>query len=488
MNVLLFVPRAKFNYKAPWTPLGTLSIATFLKQHGHSVRLIDRSFDRKKVQKHFDAFCPDVICVSVVSARVFDDAVCISAAARENGTPVVWGGFFATEYCRECLIAGYADYITLGEGEYTTLHLLHALEDGTPLREVRGIAYLQDGQLVKTEQQPLADLRDLPVLDFSLCDPEQYLHPYLFCKRMIYLYASKGCPSDCTFCSNPRFHCHKYRARPIEYVIREIKYLYEHYQIDGVYFSDECWYLRRDLMQEFCRRLREENIQIHWGCELRFGIYDEEDLRTMYEAGCRWIFYGVESGDPEMLIKVKKNITVDRVRSEVAICNRLGIVAITSFIIGYPDERPEQLCNTIRLIQEIEPGVSVCNIFTPIPNSEIYDALIQSGQYVPSATLRQDQITMPGEYSTYRCNTIPMLDLRVIRSRFMWNGFTKKSVTDESKKFEVAVNAIKETIRHLRRQPLHELAAGVWLAAKEFFPIFWYAHFYPSIRKKYDLR
>ena len=488
MKVLFVVPRALFNYKAPWTPLGTISIATFLKQHGYTVRIVDGSFDRKSIDKHIADFSPDVVCVSVVSSRLAKGAVQVSERCRKYHIPVVWGGFFANDFYKEILLGGIADFVTMGEGEFTTLHLLQALENGTPLRDVKGIAFPENGQAVLTEPQPLADLRDLPILDFSLCETENYIHPFLFCKRVMYVYASKGCPGSCTFCSNPTYHCHSYRTRPIEYVIREIRYLYDTYHIDGIYFSDECWYLRRDQMREFCSRLREENINIYWGCEMRFGICSEEDYQMMFDHGCRWLMFGMESGDPEMLRKIKKHITVDQIRREVNICHDLGIVSILSYIIGYPDERPDQLQNTIDLINELPTGVNGCNIFTPAPNSELYNELSRKYHYASGMDLKRNRIEMIGEYSSYRCNTIPLRDLRVIRSCFMWRGFTKKSVSTQSKKHEIALNAVKETVSSLTRQGVGGFFRGVWVAAKEFVPIFWYAHFYPSIRKKYKLK
>ncbi len=488
MKVLFIVPQEKFNYKAPWTPLGAISIATFLKENGFEVSFIDRSFNKEKPEAFLMREQPDVVCVSVASTRVIDDAISISKTIRNHNLPIVWGGYYPTENYSDALKMGYTDYVALGEGERSVLNLLRALESGASLETVRGISFLQDGEVVVTQPQPPSDLKDFPVLDFTICDPQNYLHRYLFCEKMMYLYASKGCPSDCTFCPNPRFHCHTYRVRPVNYVIQEIRYLYDNYGLDGVYFSDECWYLKREVMREFCSRLREENLSIHWGCELRFGIFDDDDLQYMYDNGCRWIFFGVESGDPDMLKKVKKNIRVDQIRKTVAACNRIGIVAISSFIIGFPDETPQQLQRTIDLILEIQSGISVCNIFTPVPNSEIFEELIERNEYNPTYSIRNSKKTMAGEYSPYRCNTIPYKELRVIRSWFMWREFTKKSVVKESKHFEVALNAVKETINNIIRYGLKNFLPGVWLAAKEVVPIFWYAHFYPSIRKKYKLK
>ena len=138
MKVLLFVPRAQFNYKAPYTPLGLLSIATYLKEHGHTVQLTDRSFERESPEKTIYGFQPDLVLVSLVSMRLFNDAVKISAAAKRSGLSVVWGGMIPSDHYASCLCEGYADYISIGEGEVNLLNLITALENGTPLENVKG--------------------------------------------------------------------------------------------------------------------------------------------------------------------------------------------------------------------------------------------------------------------------------------------------------------------------------------------------------------
>ena len=292
--------------------------------------LVDRSFDRSPAERCVAEFRPDAVCVSVPSVRCADDAVKIASAVKRMGKPVIFGGFFATDYYAACLKEGCADYISLGEGEISVCSLIEALEKGAPVEDVRGIAYLKNGVPVKTAPQPLAALRDFPPIDFTLCDPGRYLHPYLFCERMMYLYACKGCPGACTFCSNPKYHCNSFRTRPVEDVITEIRYLYDHFGLDGVYFSDECWYLNKADMRTFCRRLAEEDLRISWGCEMRIGVYDEEDLRFMYAHGCRWIYFGVESGDPAMLKRIRKNIRVEDTRKTIRACGEIGIVAIAT--------------------------------------------------------------------------------------------------------------------------------------------------------------
>jgi len=487
MRVLLFVPRGKFNYKAPYVPLGLLSIATYLKQHGHTVQVTDRSFEKESPKKTIAAFRPDIVCVSLISIRLFDDAICISSTAKKAGVPVIWGGMVPSDYCEVCLKAGYADYISIGEGEINILNLLSALENNTPVEEVKGIAFLKNGEPIKTKVQPVADLAELPIIDFSLCDPNRYIHSYMCCKRMMYLYSSKGCSGRCTFCSNPKFHCYSYRMRPVEYVIKEIRYLYDHYHIDGVYFSDECWYIDKRYMREFCMRLEEEDIHIYWGCEMRCGMYNQADFEFMYAHGLRWILLGLETGDSEMLKTIKKGITVEQIRSTVAQSMQTGITTMVSFIVGYPEETPEQLQNTLDLLYEIRATVSACNIFTPIPNTAITDELVRKGEYSLPERSEDIRKTLTTEYSPYRCKYIPQRDLKVIRSCFMWRAFTSKSVSESSKHFEIARNSIKDTLKNIRRYGIKNLLPALFLTAANFFPIFWYAHFYPKIKKKYQL-
>ena len=487
MRVLLFMPRGKFNYKAPYVPLGVLSIATYLKEHGHTVRVVDRSFVKESAEKTVAAFAPDVVCVSLISVRLFDDAIRISAAAKKSGLPVIWGGMIPSDYYEVCLKAGYADYISMGEGEINILNLLAALESGGDVSRVKGIAYMKDGAPYKTEPQPVADLAELPVIDFTLCDPDQYIHSYMCCDRMMYLYCSKGCFSHCTFCSNPTFHCNSYRMRPVDYVIREIRYLYDNYHIDGVYFSDECWYISKRYMREFCRRLDEEDIHIYWGCELRCGMYNREDFEYMYAHGLRWVMLGLETGDPEMLKTIKKGITVEQIRKSVSVCKAVGVTTMVTFIVGYPEETPAQLQNTLDLLYEIKATISACNIFTPIPNTEITDELVKKNEYSLPEVSADIRKTLTTEYSPYRCKYIPMRDLRVIRSCFMWKVFTSKSVSESKKHFEIARNSIKDTWNNIRRYGFKHLIPALFITAGNFLPIFWYAHFYPKTRKKYHL-
>ena len=92
----------------------------------------------------------------------------------------------------------------------------------------------------------------------------------------------------------------------------------------------------------------------------------------MYKAGCRWILFGIESGDPEMIKIVKKGINIDLAKPTIDHCRKCGITVQASFIIGFPDETEEQIRSTIKLAKSLPSAMPVLNILTLLPNSEMY--------------------------------------------------------------------------------------------------------------------
>jgi radical SAM superfamily enzyme YgiQ (UPF0313 family) len=178
---------------------------------------------------------------------------------------------------------------------------------------------------------------------------------------------------------------------------------------------------------------------------------------------------------------------VDQIRKSVATCKAVGITTMVTFIVGYPDETPTQLQNTLDLLYEIRATVSACNIFTPIPNTEITQVLAEKGEYEIPAAFSEIRKTLTTEYSPYRCKYIPQRDLKVIRSCFMWKTFISKDVSGGEGRFAFARNSVKDTINNIRHYGLGHLIPALFITAQNFFPIFWYAHFYPGVKKKYRL-
>ena len=487
MRVLLINPSVGYYDRTMSTPLGLLSIGTYLEQYGHQVRVYDRCVDKTKLKQVLKQFSPEIAGISVMSSRGLKDAMSISKELKRMGLTVVWGGQLPSLQPELAIGNDYVDIVSFGEGEETWLELLDRISSGKAFSDVRGILYKKDAEIVRNPCRPFIDLEKLPALDWSLIDVTKYMQTYLGCKRMMYLYSSKGCPGHCAFCPNVTYHKSTHRDRPNAQVVEEIRYLKERYGLDGVYFSDEVWRLKRSEMEDFCRRIKEVEQPFQWGVDLRVGIFNEEDYRTMYDAGCRWIFFGIESGSQEMQRRIHKNIPYEKIKPTVEMLNRIGFTTMASFIVGFPDETADELRETASMINELPLGLTPIFHFTPIPGTELYDRLVEEGRYPAPKKLEDLLRVIPTETLGTNYSNVPDTDLKVVRNWYHWKSFTRKDAIRKGKPFEFARQTIVSGLKTISMKgPLSFLANG-FLALNEFLYVFYYSHMFPGIRKKYGL-
>lgn len=488
MKILLINPSVGYYTRALSNPLGLLSIGTYLKQNGHEVKIYDRCVDKTKIEKIIKEFDPGIVGVSVMSSRGLKDAIKVSEFVKKTNRMVVWGGQLPSMQTELVLSGGYVDLVSFGEGEITWKELADRIEANEDYHDIKGIAYKKGNEVKFTECRPFSDLRDMPVSDWSLLDVPKYMQSYLGCSRMMYIYSSKGCPCRCAFCSNVNFHKSTHRNRPNEYVIAEIKYLIDNHGLDGVFFSDELWCLKKSEMLDFCNRVKENNLEFHWGVQLRIGMFDEEDYRIMYDAGCRWIFFGVESGSDEMLKAIHKNIDKEAIKPTMDALRKIGITSICSFIIGFPDETVEQLRDTVEIIDNVNANLTPIYHFTPLPGTELYDKMVSEGRYEAAKTLEGLSKVIATESVGKNLSSVPSRDLRVIRSWYHWKGFTKKNAYGSGKSFEFAKQTILSGLHAISLTgPINFFVNG-FSALYEFLYVLWYSHAYPDIIKKYNLK
>ena len=265
------------------------------------------------------------------------------------------------------------------------------------------------------------------------------------------------------------FHKSTYRKRPNEYVLEEIRYLMENHGADGFFFSDELWVVKREDLVDFCQKVHESGLKFQWGVELRIGMFGEEEYQMLYDAGCRWIFFGIETGSKEMQKIVHKNIDYNKIAPTFEILNRIGITTIGSFIIGFPDETVEQLRDTVKLLNTVKANLTPVFHITPIPGTELYDRVVAT------------------ESLGVNLSAVPNVDLRVIRSWYLWKSFSSKGALQEHGAFEFAKETILNGLHYISRKGPVTFFIDGFKALYEFLYIFWFSHAYPKIIKKYDL-
>lgn len=490
MKILLINPAVQNYYKSITGPLGVLAVASYLQQHGHTVKFVDRCVRADSIAESIDSFAPQVIGVAFMSEKVIDDVQLIYSEASKRGIPVVAGGATATMVPEMLLREGCADIIIKGEGELTWDELARLLESGDDYKSIRGICYLENGKFISNEDREFADLADFPPIDWTLAgDPSVYFQTLFGIKNVIYIYSAKGCPGECTFCYNKGFSKRCYRKRPLETALEEIAVLTPH-GLDGVHFSDEIWCKNSSELHENCKTITDSGLSFKWGCNFRIGQVKPEDFRLMYEAGCRWIFFGVESGSDYIQQKMKKKIRLDKVYETVKACCDAGINAITSFIVGFPGEREQDLRATVQLIQSIPFSMFDCNFFFPFIGTEAHDVLVSEGRYKSPQNLDDLRRTGISEYRLVKSinfSEVPTRDLKVVRSWILWRSFTRNVRDDSGKKHPFAMKAIIDAIKSLFGGGFAHFFVSFYISASMFLNVVFNVFCFPGVRKKYGI-
>lgn len=488
MRVLLVNPEPKHYTRARCAPLGVLSIGSYLQANGHTVKILNRAITSDDITAELDEFKPDFLGCSLLSVMAVSDSMYVSKEAQKRGVCVVWGGPYVSASPEMALQLGCVDFISMGEGEETWLELVTAKEKGEDLYSIKGLAYIKDNKFTLTEARPFMDISTLPPIDYSLINVQKTFYKNYDYDGIMGMYISKGCNGHCTFCYNRDFYSNCRRSRTVECFIEEAKLLKEKYGMKAIAFTDELFGYDKQTLHEICNAMIEAKLNINWGGMTKIGLFDKEDFQLMYDAGCRWLEFGVESGAKTTLARMKKALNPQRVIVDLKNCRDVGIITLSYFIVGFPSETEEELKETCKLVNEISYTKFVCSYFSPLPGSEIFEKVVAEGKYTPPKSMKECMKTKIFYSPKPNLSNVRGLDLKVVRCHILWSSFTKKKFDSKGKlNYSVARKDIIDVLKSLKG---HGFKAGVeqfFASGYEFLDIFFYGNFFPHIVKKYGL-
>jgi anaerobic magnesium-protoporphyrin IX monomethyl ester cyclase len=181
--------------------------------------------------------------------------------------------------------------------------------------------------------------------------------------------------------------------------------LYNRYGKKQIWFSDDTFTSNKVFADKLMDALTDLG-GIEWSCLTRVNTVDSNLLTKMKRAGCKYISYGVESADPDMLNDMNKGITMDTVREAITNTKQSGLDMYLFFIVGYPGDTEEKVERDFDLVREICPTGVGFNIFVPLPGSKIWDELVSTGKLEPSAMNWDHLFARVGynEYDDYSAN------------------------------------------------------------------------------------
>ena len=392
-------------------PIGPAYLAASLRQAGHEARIVDglgenpfqvTSLFNDKVmavglrsEEIVELIEPDthVIGVSCMFSQDWPEIRRLIKMVRRRfpGVPIVAGGEHITATAGFTLDSTpEVDVCVIGEGEETVVELASAVERGVPFGAIPGLVIRAGGGSQSTgARKRIRTLDDIPWPAWDLVPLDHYLDHGLGYGvnrgRSMPMLATRGCPYECTFCSNPEMWTTRWYARDPEKVLDEIRTYQERYGATNFDFYDLTAIVKKSWIVQFTRSILEREMKFTWQLPsgTRSEAIDGEVSQLLYAAGCRNMSYAPESGSPEVLKRIKKVVKLDRLEASVVGSVRAGLNVKLNIIMGFPNEIRRELAQTVRFLARMGlAGVHDMSIslFSPYPGSELYRGLRESGR------------------------------------------------------------------------------------------------------------
>jgi radical SAM superfamily enzyme YgiQ (UPF0313 family) len=299
---------------------------------------------------------PLVIAAARLVKRQDPDKVIVLGGIGPSGA-----GEALLDYCPEI------DLIIVGEGERTIVDLMHCLRGRGDVRSIAGIICRDGGTAITTAARPrIASMTEL--------DPPAYHRIDLTRYRLVDSQFGRGCPFKCSFCDIAPYWGRLNTHRPIEHYVDELERLVRIHGARDVFIVDDTFVLSRKAIVQFCDDIVGRGLRFEWGCYARVDLMDEDLMARMSAAGCRKVFYGVESGSDSVLGAIVKETDVETVTDIVTRSLRHFPFVTASFVWGFPSETLEDLQQTVAFMLYLTAvGASPqLNLVLPYSYSSLY--------------------------------------------------------------------------------------------------------------------
>jgi len=381
---------------SPWyiaqkvPPLGLAYVAAVLEKEGFQVEIVDNYLLEKPIdyiKQMVRRLNPQIVGITCNSVT-YRGCVETAKAAKEvlPSCKVVVGGPHPSYMPDSMLQHPEIDYAVLGEGERAMVELatnITKCEGDSSIAAIPGIAFKQGGKIVKTTPNFISDLDRIPY-------PARHLLPMNLYDRSVQslsvrpvetMNVVRGCPYNCTYCEVSKLWGQTCRAFSPPRVVEEINHLVNKFGSKGIYFIGDNFTINKRRTIEICNLIKKDKLDIEWVCETRVDLISRELLKEMKDAGCRAIWFGVESGSPRILSKINKGITLDQVVHAFKLCREEGIKIDCSFMLGIPGETVNDMNATFGFAKKLDPDWVRFNVFIAVPGSGLYEEVMQKGLY-----------------------------------------------------------------------------------------------------------
>ncbi|MFC2166216.1 B12-binding domain-containing radical SAM protein [Acidobacteriota bacterium] len=366
-----------------WPQTNLAYLAAVMEKNGYKVDILDCIAERIKwgtFESMLKKKAPKYVVIEIISSTLTND-VHTATLAKALGCITIGVGPHVTDKPEETLESfSDLDYLIRGEAEITVLELIEALEKKEDISGIKGIALRHDHGVRVNEERPfIENLDELPFPLHNLLPLDKYHRPFF--GRYTFVVVSRGCPYKCIFCRQIVMWKGKYRQRSADCVLDEIKQLKE-LGVQTILLHADTFTVKRDWVIDLCKKIVDADIKIRWACNTHAARIDREMVRWMKKAGCFMIAPGIETGSQEILDNIKKELTIEQIRSAVNIIHEEGIEVWGYFVFGLPGETRETIQETIKLSLELPLDLANFAIAAPYPGTEFLKMAEEKGWLV----------------------------------------------------------------------------------------------------------
>ncbi|UCD12999.1 MAG: radical SAM protein [Thermoplasmatales archaeon] len=374
--------RTKSSYHPP---LGLLYIGATLEDQGHKVEIIDFHAEKHPVDSLRKSLpSADAVGISVYS-QAYKESAQVARKIKEidPSLPIIVGGPHCSLHPKKSLTeVPAADISVEGEAEYVINDIFQALKGRKQLSTIPGVYYRENDNIKSGKPQLLVyDLDSLPFPARHLVDKYDYgkiKNSYFFKPKFTSMITSRGCPFRCRFCTRNTHSFKTYRKRSIENVVAEIQ------EIDGNYRSviivDDNFLADKKRVHKIMDRLIEMGTDMEVYIEgARVDTAERSLFEKMKRAGVKHLYFGIESGNQDVLDFYDKKTNLEQIRKAVHLSREMGFFTGASFIFGAPIETKHHIEQTIKFACSLPLDTAVFNLFTYKYGSDIWDEAVKNG-------------------------------------------------------------------------------------------------------------
>jgi anaerobic magnesium-protoporphyrin IX monomethyl ester cyclase len=378
-------------------PMWLAYAAGLLEQHGFKVTLWDCPADHIPLARIEDFILqqqPALVVIDTSTPSIYSDLETGDLIKSLNpSTFVLLVGTHVSALAEESLRSSrLVDGVAIREYEYTVLDLAKALQNHTSPREVQGLCLRNGTGALRTAVRDLPT--DLDALPFVSAVYKRHLHyeNYFYAHSrhpVVVIITGRGCPHKCIYCVYPQtFSGHRLRYRSIDSVIDEIEYILKEFPgVREIMFEDDTLTINTQRCIAFAEEILRRNLKFTWSANSRAEV-DLETMKLLKRAGARLFCVGIESGDQITLDRMRKNLSVERIRQFFRDARQVGILIHGCFLMGLPGETRNTMERTLSLAKELNPDTAQFFPIMVYPGTEAY-RWAQTKNYLVTDDFRQ---------------------------------------------------------------------------------------------------